>query len=63
MMELIDALGEINPNSHILCTALDNGSPGIDLTAMPQIVEDLAPSVHLAVAGTSSKELPPFWLD
>ena len=63
VMALVDALGEINPESSILRTALEDGSPGVDLTATPQIVEDSAPSVQPVVVSTSSKELPPFWLD
>ena len=61
--QVVFPLGEINPESSILRTALEDGSPGINLTAAPQIVEDSAPSVQPVVVGTSSKELPPFWLD
>ena len=63
VMALVDALSEINLESSILHTALEDGSPGVNLTAAPQIMEDSAPSVQPVVMGTSSKELPPFWLD
>ena len=63
VMALVNALGEINPESSILHTVLEDGSPGVNLTAAPQIMEDSAPSVQPVVMGTSSKELPPFWLD
>jgi len=59
MMARVNALGEINPESNILRTALEDGSPGVDLTAAPQIVEDSAPSAQPVVAGTKQQGVAP----
>jgi len=63
MAALVEALGEINTDSQILRTALEDGS-SLEVAAAAQITaEDPNLSTERTATGTASKELPPFWLD
>ena len=63
MAALVEAW-EINSDSHILRSVLEGGSAPVDVAAAAQTkVAEVSLPTEKMLAGVSSTELPPFWLD